>query len=1038
MLKRNLLLLQIFLLVLGSDAYAMLDSQTFLADDSLRYLDQIFGGALGVVGTQSSMIAPLMKFFNLGVIAFIGGGIAVSVGMSVVNTAREGTAMGRALPTVWYPLRVITGVILLAPAVSGYSIIQMIVLAVTMQGVHLANMVWDKTTDYVKKHGGITVAQLQPSSFNVDPQFNIEDYSSAVVFGQHLMSLGTCLHYNQKLYDQIREVEPGSIDARRPYIGYRQECPAGQSCPILKSPILDSNNQHLITQLVVSNPNNIYGSAYQGAQGRFISQQACAISIPQAPSCPSVINPTQCQQYQFAYNQAMSQAVQVYYQSLQPIVQGLFQQCANQACQKTPSVGVSQLVCTPDQVNCPGAAELSKSAQVFLNATQLIQQDYWAKVSREQQLKQGQAQQFAFGSGGWIPAGNFYQVLTHFYPKPDQHNAPLIFRANVLNFDANPSGDTMKNYYRYAQYLNNYFTGNSAQENQQEAFKQAALKAYHKDHATIDTNHSSSAGIDQQDETGYLTRSEDYVKDQLYISLIKMMPRICPDTPNTDLLGVCIDKKDQVDDLIRQIQNPTTAAKARRDYQTKMARVVEEQKQVEVFSQTTAWGCMWPQLVPLLPASWVGTPTSDEHCKNMVQGDDTNISHYSFKYISNPLKIIQALDLDVNNFKETPNFKVVQAVGRDIQVYIYQIGQAWLDAFLPHEPPTEMSTETSTESHFESKAQPLFQNLNVIDTISKFGKNTLIANVNFLTNVVQDVYKSQVYADLYFTTQQTKLSIAELLASGTPQGFYKAGDMAFSAAYTFPPFSLVLIPVGIAAYLAGTVGHFSALAIKAEQMTIGYQQQLFKSRTFIYIPVTLSTTMPMVLLGLMTWLFLPFLPFIVYLLTALGWFIAVIEAVIAAPLVMAGVTSPVGHEFLGRAEQSAMLLISVVIRPILIIISFITAILATYASVWLSSQLMMRVMAELMHTISQSSSGLLGGYFAILFMSYFYVYLLFQIVNQCFALVYEVPAYVMRWIGAPREETPKDAIFSIRSEAQQMFGRVADNRSMGVEAVTKM
>tara|TARA_B100000683_G_C12433004_1_gene532625 strand:- start:496 stop:1356 length:861 start_codon:yes stop_codon:yes gene_type:complete len=285
--------------------------------------------------------------------------------------------------------------------------------------------------------------------------------------------------------------------------------------------------------------------------------------------------------------------------------------------------------------------------------------------------------------------------------------------------------------------------------------------------------------------------------------------------------------------------------------------------------------------------------------------------------------------------------------------------------------------------------------------------------------------------------EKVKLDLAEKAASQIPKGLYKAGDVALNFANSAPPFSLLLIPVAVAAYLAGSIGHYVALALKAESITVQYQQQLFKSRTFIYIPLTLAATMPMVLLGMMTWLFLPFLPFIVYLLTVLGWFIAVIEAVVAAPLVMAGVTSPVGHEFLGRAEQSVMLLISVVVRPILIIISFIIAILATYAGVWLSSQLMMRVMAELMHMISQDSSGLLGSYFAILFMSYFYVYVLFQIVNQCFALVYEVPAYVMRWIGAPREETPKDAIFSIRSEAQQMFGRVADNKST-VAAVSQM
>ena len=77
-----------------------------------------------------------------------------------------------------------------------------------------------------------------------------------------------------------------------------------------------------------------------------------------------------------------------------------------------------------------------------------------------------------------------------------------------------------------------------------------------------------------------------------------------------------------------------------------------------------------------------------------------------------------------------------------------------------------------------------------------------------------------------------------------------------------------------------------------------------------------------------------------------------------------------------------------------------------------------------------TSSGqftVLGGYVAMLLMCYIYVYVLFQIINQSFALVYEVPAYVMRWIGAPREDTPKEAVASIRGEALQMFGKVAES-----------
>ena len=71
--------------------------------------------------------------------------------------------------------------------------------------------------------------------------------------------------------------------------------------------------------------------------------------------------------------------------------------------------------------------------------------------------------------------------------------------------------------------------------------------------------------------------------------------------------------------------------------------------------------------------------------------------------------------------------------------------------------------------------------------------------------------------------------------------------------------------------------------------------------------------------------------FVIYF-GAIGWMIGVAESLVAAPLVAMGLTHPEGHDLLGKAEQSLMLMLGIFIRPATILIGFIFAInMATIA-----------------------------------------------------------------------------------------------------------
>lgn len=71
--------------------------------------------------------------------------------VSAINTAREGQAMGSKF-SLWVPLRGLSGMLLMIPApASGYSIIQMTVIWVVLNGVGAANAIWNVVLGQLSK-----------------------------------------------------------------------------------------------------------------------------------------------------------------------------------------------------------------------------------------------------------------------------------------------------------------------------------------------------------------------------------------------------------------------------------------------------------------------------------------------------------------------------------------------------------------------------------------------------------------------------------------------------------------------------------------------------------------------------------------------------------------------------------------------------------------------------------------------------------------------------------------------------------------------
>ncbi len=175
--------------------------------------------------------------------------------------------------------------------------------------------------------------------------------------------------------------------------------------------------------------------------------------------------------------------------------------------------------------------------------------------------------------------------------------------------------------------------------------------------------------------------------------------------------------------------------------------------------------------------------------------------------------------------------------------------------------------------------------------------------------------------------------------------------------------------------------------------------------------------------------YVPLIPYIIFLFGAIGWFMGVIESMIAAPLVALGVTHPEGHEAYGRAEPAIMLIVNIFLRPSLMIIGFIVGILLSYVGTKLLNIGFGPAVAEMTNAGGNAWS---DGYKALAIIL-IYTLLVTLILNKAFSLITEVPNKVLRWIGGSEQlgdsSAPLDEIKGGVSGVASKYGSTVSEMS---------
>lgn len=138
--------------------------------------------------------------------------------------------------------------------------------------------------------------------------------------------------------------------------------------------------------------------------------------------------------------------------------------------------------------------------------------------------------------------------------------------------------------------------------------------------------------------------------------------------------------------------------------------------------------------------------------------------------------------------------------------------------------------------------------------------------------------------------------------------------------------------------------------------------------------------------------YLPMIPYIAWVSGVIKWLIVVIESVIAGPIWAAAHIHPDGDDQVGRAGPGYMIILSVFLRPALMLFGLIIAIVATQP---IAHFINMSYMSQVQGSMGSSLNGL-G---ALIAYTLIYALVMTILLHSMFAIINWLPDSVLRFIG---------------------------------------
>lgn len=979
-----------------------------IADLSVSYLGMIFGTVGNVVmGANGQFIGEIFKIFNLGLLVFAGGFVSYSAVTTVLNASQDGGPAG-SKANAWVPFRLVTGVSLLIPMYSGYSMIQVIVMWAVVQGVGLADTMWDKAVDVIKDTSGAVFS---------GPRRN-DVVAIQKILGQKTDPVKGVLTINENNSgSDTHSVFYGALCAaarqKNTLIQQQQQQNAAQSAA--------SSQQGSRTMLPI---NLNAGTVNYGMRtGQVCYDRQCGASDAeclqkqQGQFCfGSASEPTQCGLFQASVKRvttisqnvisdndkierarvaAFAMAEQLFTQVSQ-IFQTAYSDAVHHVdnetilCAKQSQGGLLQNACQPSDDLLSGATVFYNLVRpILLNADDSGFKTDWVTGAK---------------STGWIAAASHYHDMVGTNTLSNQKKLPTI-NIDAVNktlpsvqqtFVINPNGWDQNVKSAFETIVNamvNYDTVNAFMlaarlkaNNMQEVATDDGNKIVIKNSlvAPLDTiirqvlqtflysgSGAYGSGAFQAHSMAFSNIDLTLASTNIRVMMAYVMASLVGvdmlsngawadgkgnggflASRHTNILGMSVDTPavnlgkcgDATVFAACSGQRPTASSVTLSKLSEIMASVAQTCNVANWLNKNLSSGVMTSKCL---------TTYSVENCKNesyQNAHNDTSMDACTAMGVENAQQALAALDNAIDRYNSYDNAQCPQVA---LDKGCIKPGVGIIGGMLARAQ--------------GDRVDPLFH-------LSHLGLTMLNTAVSYYIETTNGIYR---------ISKQLVIDYTAVIAS--------TGAVS-----------------GLLSSIGGFAGSAATIAGGMVETVMKLLYSFDKEGLSLYLPLGASIAGVFFVLGLILGIYLPLMPFLIYVFTVIGWLIAVIEAMVAAPLVALGVTHPQGHDLLGKSEQAVILLLGIFVRPAAILLGFIFAITLLYIAAELVNYGFIMTIANYLatslsgHPVSDSvyiKSIVVGG------MLIAYAYIMMEVVEQVFGLIYQVPEKLLRWIGAAPESS---------------------------------
>ena len=950
-------------------------------DLSLTLLGKIFGSFSGMLpSTGYSVLAPLLEQFNQGIFFVAVGMVSYVTFLSTIKTAEEGKPMGERTPIFWQLLRPVLGTTFLVPAVSGYSYLQSFMMWAVVAGVSFANQIWYTAVTTFNTYGFNT-------SLGAGDSVPPIDTNSTAALTQLMLESELCFLAAQNQYDQNQD-----------NIASANASSGSSSTGVTASPPT-SNFSSSDNTLTYANTGSYECGSYNFANMLDKGSVDDSDGSIQA-------GVTSIAQSLYGYSKSLASAENSTMQNLTDP-----NWATNTAiCQTSPYSSTSN-----PPFNCDLGEMAASNAATLQYSLEQLQKNTGVPTTANTNE--------ASYDGGWLMAAAAYYTLVSGGNQSSTYNyisldPKLSFLSSSGSSLTEPPVLCYLNSDNIAVRVPSTATGNCNVILSQSYLQYSVVNSdssttiYPTNWLTSDITATTPSNVPQSMKLYFQSVADtstttQYSSDFDYVNTYQSS--ICSNKPYINPYGLFTQSSGDNCETMTSFTSPGTVNA------TDLPAVLSAQiygAAINVFGGQSVSSSFQTNLQNLSTQTKSGINILDAGTTDSVTLGDSGVASYGYDQIPMATDAGDAATEIMNQVFSTWDTGDSGSAFYDIyNNYIASILILWQESFLNSD-----------------SAEP-------ISAVRNFGLQAVTLSTEFFAAMAQKIYLTQIGIMVKYVGYYIFFSLIAGVASFVQGLIFMIAKIVYWSLLWFFGLGAVLYPI---IYSAAAIPQmaiepvFQALA----QIALMYMQIELQG-TFLWVPVLLSTAVPITTLAMLLAFYAPMVPFIIWCLSAINWMIGVIESMVAAPVVALGITSPQGHDFLGKAELCMMLIFAIFIRPAAMLFGFIFAVCVAYFGFSIFNYMMFYTMQIYLSSVILSAGGK-GAAVLMGFLLLMYCYVVLTFINQVFSMIYVIPNKIMRWIGVPVDEPDEeqwleeikggatDAMGSIAGSGSEMAGGLAD------------